>query len=537
MEKSLEISRHSLAHLVAAAVQSLYPQAKFGVGPVVENGFYYDIDFKENIGEEDLARIQKKAEEMVEKNLEFIRQEMSLEEAVELFSSLGQDYKVSLLQDLRSRGTTKMNAEEAQDLEGTTDRVSLYQVGDFVDLCRAPHVATTKEIGAFKLVKLAGAYWRGDVNNPQLQRIYGVCFASAAELESYLNLLVEAEKRDHKRIGKELDLFSFHEEGPGFPFFHNKGMIILNELIAFWREKHRARNYQEIKTPAILSRKLWETSGHWDLYSENMYTTKIDEIDYAVKPMNCPGGILLYKEHLHSYRELPLRIGELGHVHRHELSGVLNGLFRVRAFTQDDAHVFCTKEQLEEEIIDIVQLIKEMFSQFGFSEHKFTLSIRGEKKKDKYLGTDQDWEWAQNAILGAMKKLGIDCEMMPGEAKFYGPSLDVQIKDALKREWQCSTIQLDFNLPARFDVSYMGEDGKEHTPFMLHRVVYGSLERFLGILVEQYAGAFPVWLAPVQLMLVPVSSKHLEKTEVLARELSAQNIRVEVQRADETVAN
>jgi threonyl-tRNA synthetase len=510
---NLQTLRHSASHVLAIAVKELYPEAKLGIGPAIDDGFYYDFD-NLKISEEDLKKIEKRMAEIVKKNLKFEKIEKTPAEAKKILKD--EPYKLDLLSEIK--------------------KPIFYKTGNFTELCAGPHVGSTGEIKTFKLLKTAGAYWRGDSKNKMLTRIYGTAFESKKELENYLTLLEEAEKRNHLKIGRELDLFSMHEEGPGFPFFHNKGMIILNELINFWREKHRQRNYLEVRTPTLLSRTLWETSGHWAFYGENMYTTKIDGKDFGVKPMNCSGGLLIYKSSLHSYKELPLRVGELGNVHRHELSGVLNGLFRVRAFTQDDAHIFCTSEQLENEIIDIVKMIREMFSVFGFKDYGFTLSVRGEKKKEKYMGTDKEWEWAQNTIFNALKKLKINPQIMEGEAKFYGPSLDVQIKDALGREWQCSTIQLDFNLPKRFEITYEGADGKKHTPYMLHRVIYGSLERFLGILIEHYAGKFPLWLSPVQAVVMPITEKHLGHASKIHQRLLKEGIRAELDERSETIS-
>lgn len=508
----LKILRHSAAHILAIAIKELYPKSKLGIGPAIDEGFYYDFD-NLKISEEDLPKIEEKIKEVIKRNLKFERIEMTVSEAKKILKD--EPYKLDLLKDIKNP--------------------TFYKTGEFMDLCAGPHVRYTKEAKAIKLMKIAGAYWKGESKNKMLTRIYGTAYDTKDELDNYLHMLEEAEKRNHVKIGKELDLFSIHEEGPGFPFFHNNGLIILNELIGFWREKHRQRGYLEIRTPTILNRTLWETSGHWAFYGENMYTTKIDGKDFGIKPMNCSGGMLIYKSAPHSYKELPLRVGEMGNVHRHELSGVLNGLFRVRAFTQDDAHIFCTAEQLENEIIDVVKLIQEMFSVFGFNEYGFTLSVRGEKKRDKYMGTDKEWEWAQNTISSALKKLNIKPQIMEGEAKFYGPSLDVQIKDALGREWQCSTIQLDFNLPLRFGAVYEGQDGKKHTPYMLHRVIYGSLERFMGILIEHYAGKFPLWLSPVQVIVMPVSEKHVEASRKLYEKLFNEGIRAELDDRSETL--
>ncbi len=541
MKNSIETIRHSAAHILAAAVQNIYPKAKFGVGPVVENGFYYDIDLNEQINLQDLKKIEKEMDRIKKQGLEFEKQEIKIDEAIKLFKNLKQNYKVELLKDLKKHGTTSADEifkeEKGSSKNKPIKKVSIYKTGNFVDLCKGPHVKNTKEIQVFKILKLSGAYWRGDEKNKMLTRIYGAAFNQKSELSNYIKMLEEAEKRDHKKIGKELGLFSFSDMAPGSAFFHDNGMKILNCLIDFWREKHKENKYKEIKTPIILNRKLWEQSGHWKLYKENMYTTIIDEEDYAIKPMNCPGGMIVYNEKKHSYRELPLRVAELGLVHRHELSGVLNGLFRVRSFTQDDAHIFCSEEQLESEIAGVINLIEKMLKPFGFKNYRYTLSVRGAKKKEKYLGTDKEWKWAEKAIFNAMASLKKPKpEIMEGEAKFYGPSLDILIKDAIGREWQCSTIQLDFNLPARFNITYTGEDGKEHVPYVLHRVIYGSLERFLGILIEHFAGSFPAWLAPVQIALLPVSTeKHLKFCKNLENEFLKQNARVWIDDSLETI--
>ncbi|MBU2576012.1 threonine--tRNA ligase [Patescibacteria group bacterium] len=546
MSKQIETIRHSTAHLMAAAIQKLYPKAKFGIGPSIDEGFYYDIELDEQLSPQDLKKIEKEMINLQKQDLKFEKEEIKIDDAIKLFKKLKQNYKVQLLKDIEKHGTTGTSEiygddETAQIPKFSNSKppetITVYRTGEFTDLCRGPHVDSTKDIKVFKLTKLAGAYWRGDEKNKMLTRIYGTAFEDKKSLTDYLHMLEEAEKRDHKKLGKELGLYTFHDEAPGAPFFHNNGVQILNTLIDFWREKQKARGYQEVQTPVILKRKLWEQSGHWKLYKDDMYTTEIDDEDYAIKPMNCPGGMLIYNENKHSYRELPLRVAELGYVHRHELSGVLNGLFRVRAFTQDDAHIFCAPEQLEDEIIDVIKLIQEIFSVFGFKDYRYTLSVRGDKKKEKYLGADKEWEWAQDAILNAAKKLKIKCDVQEGEAKFYGPSLDVMIKDAIGREWQTSTIQLDFNLPSRFNIAYTGEDGKDHTPYILHRVIYGSLERFLGILVEHYAGAFPAWLSPIQVALLPVSTeKHLKYCEKLADEFREKGVRIWIDDSDETVS-
>jgi threonyl-tRNA synthetase len=527
----LEIMRHSCAHLVAAAVKKLYPKAKFGVGPTVENGFYYDIDFPTAIGEADLEVIENTAREIAKEKISFVREEKNIDEAIKYFESDHQAYKVELLKDIKEKGTTKLD-EASAELADTVDTVSLYQMGDFTDLCRGPHLSNTSEIGIFKLTKLAGAYWRGKSENPQLQRIYGVCFATQAELDEYLHLLEEAEKRDHKKLGKELGLISFHDEGPGFPFFQPKGMVVWNELLSYWREMHMKDGYSEIKTPIMLNRKLWETSGHWENYRENMYETIIDEMEFAIKPMNCPGGMLMFGENLHSYRELPMRWGEIGLVHRHELSGTLSGLFRVRCFHQDDAHIFMCPDQIKNEILGVLKLAHQMYSTFGLT-YSLELSTRPEKS----IGSDEAWELATAGLKGALDDSGKPYEINEGDGAFYGPKIDIKIKDALGRTWQCGTVQLDMNLPERFNLSYIDNDGQEKRPVMIHRVIYGSMERFFGILIEHYAGAFPVWLSPVQVRLISVSEKHAEGAEKIRAELLSRGIRVDVDCANETLGN
>ncbi|MBU1204055.1 MAG: threonine--tRNA ligase [Nanoarchaeota archaeon] len=509
---NLEVLRHSASHVLAIAVKNLYPDVKLGIGPAIEDGFYYDFD-NLKISEGDLDKIEKKMKEIIKKNLKFERIEKTIAEAKK--SLKDEPYKLDLLKELK--------------------KPIFYKTGDFIDLCSGPHVKTTGEIKAFKLLKLAGAYWRGDSKNKMLTRIYGAAFETKKELDDYLKSLEEAKLRDHRKIGKEMDLFSFSEYGPGFPFWHHKGLFIFNQLIEFWREKHYECGYQEIKTPIILNRELWDKSGHWKLYKENMYVTKIDDKECAIKPMNCPGGMLVYKQKIHSYKELPLRVGELGLVHRHEISGVLSGLFRVRMFTQDDAHIFCTPEQLGDEIIGVVKLTQEMLSVFGFKDYKFTLSVRGKKKKDKYLGSDNEWDWAQDSILKALKKLNLKSETLEGEAKFYGPSLDVQIKDCLGRKWQCATVQLDFNLPKRFNIHYEGKDGKKHIPYILHRVVYGSLERFIGILLEHYAGKLPLWLSPVHARIITVSDSNLKFANEVMGKMREKELRVEIDDRRESI--
>jgi threonyl-tRNA synthetase len=528
-QEKLAIMRHSCAHLIATAVQELYPEAKFGIGPVVENGFYYDIEFPNNISETDLENIENLAKELKNKDLKFDYEEMNIDDAIMFFKKIKQNYKVELLADLKTKGTTKVDGEEVME---SVDSVRLYKTGNFTDLCRGPHVQSTQDIGVFKLTKLAGAYWRGDSNNPQLQRIYGVCFEQEKELADYLHLLEEAEKRDHRKIGAELDLFSFHEEGPGFPFFKPKGMIVWNALLDFWREEHRQAGYDEVKTPMMLSRRLWEKSGHWENYRENMYESMIDEEEYAIKPMNCPGGMIMYKEGIHSYRELPLRWAEIGLVHRHELSGTLNGLFRVRAFNQDDAHIFMTAEQITEEILGVIKLADKIYSQFGLTYH-LELSTRPAKS----IGSDEAWETATAGLKNALEQSGREYVINEGDGAFYGPKIDFHIKDAIGRTWQCGTVQLDMNLPERFNLNYIDNEGQEKRPVMIHRVVLGSVERFFGILIEHFAGNFPVWLSPVQVMLLPISEKHLSGAKEIQQNLLNSGIRVEVDGDNETLGN
>lgn len=512
-KEGIEIFRHSTAHVLAHAVAQLFPKAKPTIGPTVEEGFYYDFD-ADPFKPEDLKKIEEKMHNIVNQDLPFERIELTKAEAQKLFKN--NPYKLELIEEF------------GKDLTG-------YRQGDFIDLCRGPHVSSTGKIKAFKLTKIAGAYWRGDIKNKQLQRIYGISFPDAKELNDYLKMIEEAKKRDHTIIGKQLDLFSVHEEGPGFVFWHNNGMILRNELIDYWRKEHRKAGYIEVNTPTMLNRVLWERSGHWKLYQDMMYTTKIDEQDYAIKPMNCPGGMLIYKTKVHSYREMPLRVGELGHVHRHELSGVLHGLFRVRAFTQDDAHIFCTPEQLEDEIINVISLIRKMLAVFGFEKYFFTLSVRSEEKKDKYIGDDAGWKKAEDSLKNALNKLKIPFDTFAGEAKFYGPSLDVQIADALGRRWQCSTIQVDFNFPERLDITYEGKDGKQHRPFILHRVVYGSLERFIGVLIEHFAGRFPLWISPSQIIILTVADRFNDYALELKKKFEENNLRVEIDLRAESI--
>lgn len=481
-EEGREVFRHSTAHLLAHAVTSLFPDAKPTIGPVVEEGFYYDFDAKP-FTPEDIEKIESKMREIVRAAYPIERVEISKSEALELFKD--NKFKVEMISEME---------------DGT---ISAYRQGDFIDLCRGPHVRNTSELKHFKLFKVAGAYWRGDQRREQLQRIYGISFPDEERLKDHFERLEEAKLRDHRRIGVEMDLFSFHEEGVGFPFWHPKGMILRNEIIAYWREMHRKYGYLEIQTPQILNKSLWERSGHYEHYRKNMYFTEIDENICAVKPMNCPGGLLVYKRRLHSYREFPLRVAELGLVHRHELSGVLHGLFRVRSFTQDDAHIFCTASMIEDEVGLIIEMILEMYRTFGFVDVAIELSSRPEKS----IGSDKEWEIAEGGLKSILKKKGIAYKLNEGEGAFYGPKIDFHIKDCIGRSWQCGTIQVDFSMPALFDCTYEGDDGRKHTPVMIHRAILGSLERFIGILIEHYAGKFPIWLNPVQVKILPVSEK------------------------------
>ncbi len=505
--------RHTAAHVMAQAIQHLYPGTKFAIGPAIDDGFYYDLESDHVFSQEDFAAIEKEMAKIAKANLPIEKKILSRNEALEFFRSRNQDYKVILIQDL---------PEDAI--------ISTYTQGDFTDLCRGPHVRTTGKLKVFKLMTVAGAYWRGDEHNKMLQRIYATAFFDKEELDRFLFVRAEAEKRDHRKLGKQLNLFSFHEEGPGFPFFHPKGMVIRNELIAYERELFREFGYEEIMTPIILSKKLWLQSGHWDHYKENMYFTQIDEEDYAVKPMNCPGGILYYKTNQHSYRELPKRVGEFGIVHRHELHGALHGLFRVRVFTQDDAHIFMTQDQMKDEVIKTMEMYRKLYSVFGLEYH-VELSTRPENS----MGAEELWEISTNALRDAVEAAGVPYVINEGDGAFYGPKLDFHIKDCLGRTWQCGTIQMDMQLPERFDVNYVGEDGEKHRAVMLHRAGYGSLERFIGILIEHFAGAFPSWIAPVQVKVVPVTEKHMNYARSVADALSASNVRVEIEEGNDTL--
>ena len=491
---------------MAQAVKRLYPDAALAIGPAIEKGFYYDFDFPEAIGPEELAAIEQEMTRIIKEDYPLLRSELSRAEACKMFEDAGEKYKVELIEDLPEDAT-----------------ISVYRQGEFVDLCAGPHLPSTGRIKAFRLMNLAGAYWRGDEKQKMLQRLYGTSFFKKEELDDYLYKLEEAKRRDHRKLGRELGLFVILDEGPGFPFFLPKGMIIRNELEKYWREVHDEAGYLEIRTPIILERSLWERSGHWDHYRENMYFTRIDDADFAVKPMNCPGALLVYKQNLHSYRELPIRLAEMGLVHRHEMSGVLHGLMRVRAFTQDDAHIFMLPEQMIDEITGVIELIDKVYTKFGFSYH-----VEVSTKPEKAMGSDEDWEKATQVLKQALDDKGMEYKINEGDGAFYGPKIDFHLKDSLDRTWQCGTIQLDFQFPELFDLTYIGEDGEKHRPVMIHRVVFGSMERFIGILTEHYAGAFPVWLAPIQARIIPITERHHDYANELAREMKKVGIRVDV---------
>ena len=509
----LRAIRHTASHVLAQAVKRLYPETKLAIGPAIDDGFYYDFDREGGFTPDDLEKLEAEMKKIVKENLALKPFVLPRDEAIKFMQEKGEPYKVELIEDLP---------------EGET--ISFYQQGDFVDLCAGPHILYTKGIKAFKLTSIAGAYWRGSEKNKMLTRIYGTAFAKKEDLEAYLTMMEEAKKRDHRKLGKELGLFMFAEEGPGFPFFLPKGMTLKNTLIDYWREIHLREGYQEVSTPVILSRKLWETSGHWDHYKENMYTTVIDDEDYAIKPMNCPGGMLVYKSQPRSYRDLPLRVGELGLVHRHEKSGQLHGLMRVRCFTQDDAHIFMTQDQITDEIKGVTRLINEVYSQFGF-DYFVELSTRPEDS----MGSDEDWEMATNGLRNALDEMGLKYIVNEGDGAFYGPKIDFHLRDSIGRTWQCGTIQLDFQLPQRFEAEYVAEDGTKKRPIMIHRVCFGSIERFIGILIEHFAGKFPVWLAPVQVKVIPVSEKSMEYAQGVYDQLKAAGIRTELDRKDEKV--
>ena len=505
---------HTSSHILAQAVKRLYPQSKLAIGPAIDNGFYYDFDVEKPFLPEDLEKIETEMKKIVKEGIELHRFELPPEEAMSKLKSMEEPYKVELAAEHASKG----------------EAISFYSQGDFTDLCAGPHLLSTAPVKAVKLLNCTGAYWRGDAKNPQMCRVYGITFPKASLLDEYLTMLEEAKKRDHRKIGKDLELFAFMEEGPGFPFFLPKGMILKNQLIDFWREIHREAGYHEISTPIILNRRLWERSGHWDHYKDNMYTTVIDNEDYAIKPMNCPGGILVYKTKMHSYRDLPLRMGELGLVHRHELSGALHGLMRVRNFTQDDAHIFMTKDQIKEEIKGVVRLIDKVYSLFGFMYH-IELSTQPEDP----MGAKEDWDIATDALRNAVTELGYDYIVNEGDGAFYGPKLDFHLTDCIGRTWQCGTIQLDFQLPERFELEYTGADGAKHRPIMIHRVVFGSIERFIGILTEHFAGAFPAWLAPVQVKVLPISEHQYEYARQVMQRLEAAGIRAEFDDRNEKI--
>ena len=505
--------RHTASHVMAQAIQHLFPGVKFAIGPAIDDGFYYDLDSDHVFSQEDFAAIEKEMSKIAKENIPLVKKVLPRDEALQYFKDKGQDYKVMLIEDLPEEET-----------------ISLYEQGDFTDLCAGPHMKSTGKVKTFKLMTVAGAYWRGDSKNKMLQRIYATAFFSKEDLDHYLFVRAEAEKRDHRKLGKQLDLFSFHEEGPGFPFFHPKGMILRNKLMDYERELFKEFGYVEIMTPVILSKKLWLQSGHWDHYKENMYFTQIDDEDYAIKPMNCPGGILFFKTQQRSYRDLPMRVGEFGLVHRHELKGALHGLFRVRCFTQDDAHIFMTQEQMKDEVIKCMAMYQKMYGVFGLEYH-VELSTRPENS----MGSDELWEISTNALREAIETAGVPYQINEGDGAFYGPKLDFHVQDSLGRTWQCGTIQMDMQLPERFDVNYIGEDGEKHRAVMLHRAGYGSLERFIGILIEHYAGAFPTWIAPIQAKIIPVTDKNLEYAKSVAAAMSESDIRVEVEEANETL--
>ena len=505
---------HTTSHILAQAVKRLYPEVKLAIGPAIENGFYYDIDVDTPFTPENLEAIEAEMKKIVKENIPLERFELDPAEAEKLMSDMGEDYKVELIKEHSSKG----------------EKISFYKQGDFTDLCAGPHLMTTGNVKAIKLTQCTGAYWRGDATGKQLCRVYGVSFPKASELEAYLNMLEEAKKRDHRKLGRELELFALMDEGPGFPFFLPKGMILKNTLIDYWRQIHREAGYQEISTPIMLNRTLWERSGHWDHYKDNMYTTVIDDTDFAVKPMNCPGGMLVYKTKMRSYRDLPLRMGELGIVHRHELSGALHGLMRVRCFTQDDAHIFMTPDQIKSEIKGVVGLIDKVYSLFGFTYH-----IELSTMPEDHIGSKEDWDVATDGLRSAIEELGRDYTVNEGDGAFYGPKLDFHLVDAIGRTWQCGTIQLDMQLPERFELEYTGEDGEKHRPVMIHRVVFGSIERFIGILIEHFAGAFPAWLSPVQVKVLPISDRFYDKAEEIKNNLEKQGIRAEADSRSEKI--
>ncbi len=512
-EDELPVIRHTASHVMAQAVQRLWPGTKLAIGPAIDDGFYYDFDKEGGFTPEDLESIEAEMKKIVKENLKIETYTLPRQEAIDFLASKGEDYKVQLVEDLPADAP-----------------ISFYKQGEFVDLCAGPHALYTKAVKAFKLTSIAGAYWRGDEHNKMLTRIYGTAWQSKEDLEKYLNMLEEAKKRDHRKLGKELGLFTLMEEGPGFPFFLPNGMVLKNTLIDYWREIHTREGYQEISTPLILNQALWQRSGHWDHYRQNMYTTTIDDELYCIKPMNCPGSILVYNMEPRSYRDLPIKLGELGIVHRHEKSGTLHGLFRVRCFTQDDSHIYMRPDQIEQEIENVVRLIDEVYSQFGFKYH-VELSTRPEDS----MGSDEDWENATNALMNALKALNLEYAVNEGDGAFYGPKIDFHLEDCLGRTWQCGTIQLDFQLPQRFEMEYVGSDGEKHRPIMIHRVIFGSIERFIGILIEHYAGKFPVWLSPVQVKVLSVSEKSFAYAQEVYDRLRDAGIRVQLDNSDEKI--
>ncbi len=504
---------HTTAHIMAQAIKRLYPDVKLSIGPAIDNGFYYDVDSDEPLTEDDLRKIEAEMKKIVKEGYPITRYTKPRDEAIAYFKERNEPYKVELIEDMP---------------EDTV--LTFYQQGEFVDLCAGPHLMTVKPVKAFKLTSLAGAYWRGNEKNKMLTRIYGISYPKKADLDEYLNMLEEAKKRDHRKLGRQLGLFMLREEGPGFPFFLPNGMILKNTLLDYWRELHTKAGYQEISTPVLLNRELWETSGHWDHYKENMYTTTIDDTEYAIKPMNCPGSVLVYKSEPHSYRDLPLRLAEIGLVHRHEKSGELHGLMRVRCFNQDDAHIFMTPDQIRDEIKGVAELIDTIYKQFGFSYH-VELSTRPENS----MGSDEDWEMATDALRGALDDLGLDYKINEGDGAFYGPKIDFHLKDSIGRTWQCGTIQLDFQLPQRFELEYVGSDGEKHRPIMIHRVAFGSIERFIGILIEHFAGAFPTWLSPEQVRVLPISDKYVAYAESVEKELRDHGVRANTDKRAEKI--
>ena len=512
-EDGIEIIRHSTAHVMAQAVKRIYGNVKLAIGPTIKNGFYYDFDLDISLTQDDLKKIEDEMNKIINEDLKFKRDDVSKEEALKIMSEKGEYYKVELINALDE-----------------SEKISLYEQGDFTDLCRGPHIPSTKFIKAFKLTSVAGAYWRGSEKNKMLQRIYGVAFSSKKELEKYLNMIEEAKKRDHRKLGRELKLFEIMDEGPGFPFFLPKGVILKNILIDYWRKLHNEAGYVEIETPIMLNKELWIRSGHWDHYKENMYTSMIDNKEFALKPMNCPGGMLVYKSEGHSYRDLPLRVGELGRVHRHEISGALHGLMRVRAFTQDDAHIFMLPEQIKSEILGVIKLIDEVYDTLGF-KYNVELSTRPED----YMGSDEEWNMAERSLKEALDEGGLDYKINEGDGAFYGPKIDFHIEDSLGRSWQCGTIQLDFQLPQRFELEYIGSDGGKHRPIVIHRVIFGSIERFIGILIEHFAGKFPVWLSPIQVKVLPISDSFMEYGHEVIDKLRKYGIRCEIDNRSEKI--